>query len=390
MKKIISLVLAAALLLGMGAYACAEEEPAVSSHSHTLSDICIVYNDQIIDLSDMRIELDVSADGQANAGRLHVDVNGQSAAELGLTMVDGMLVLHLESQSLGHVDYAIDPVAVLARTMQNVIDGLIGLLQQIDIDGTAQSIVDSILGMANGEGQEPQIAPAEPSPEPETSVSIPDISIDGDVMDVILGCISEPETVHMGGTEFGANGSVTEMPDGEYQVQSFSFDTDTICKILEMIQVNGQSLDVSDSIRQAGVDVSLDGVFYDGELAHIGQISCAYAYEDQSVNVGFGYNRRLTEAGAATSYSFGMSQGADLESLTGMSISFTLSDGEADGEQLTPDSVNLDEAVVLSDMDTEQAMEELSQAMQTLTTDMLGALAQVLVANMDMDALAGQ
>lgn len=364
-KKVLSMLLAAALMLSCGVCAWAADGPD-GDHSHVVSDIYIISDDQVIDLTGVTFELDVTGEAGTKAGRLHMNKDGAAVGELGVTLLDdGLFVLHMASESLGHKDYGADLAVVLARMMQSGVDSLIGLLQSIDVNGTARSIIDGL--MAAGDD-----APAAEEPEPEaTAAPLPNISIEGDVMDVIGGCISEPQTVHMGGMEYAPNGAASEMPDGDYRVQTFNFDTDTVCGLLDMIYIDGEPAGLGDEVRASGVEFLFAGVFYDGEAARIGQISGSLSGEDFSYSAGGSYDQRVTDEGKKTTYSFGTSDGADPETMSVSGLSFTVSDGTHEGEPFTSVSVDEDEVVMLSDMDMDQAMEELGQSLGTVVGDML-------------------
>ena len=387
MKKILSLLLSAVLLLSAGTCAYGQEAP-VSDHSSTISDMYILVNNQIIDLSNITLELDVTGEGKARAAQIHLDADGQTVAEIGLTLVDRTLVLHMNSASMGHTDYGLDLASMLSAALEKGIDSAVSFLQSIDPTGTAEGLIDALVN-AGGQALELPPEPEQPAEEPEAKagISLPDLSIDGDILSLLEDCVSEPETVHMGGMEYDPNGGVAEMPEDDYQVRTFTFDTDTICQILDMIHVNGQSLSAGEQFRQAGVDLSLDGVFYDGELAHIGQISSSLSNPDLTLSFGGGYNQRLTDLGSSTSYSFGFAKGADLETLTGGSVSFTVADSQHEGEPFTPDSVDMDSLIMLSDMDTETATAELTQALSGVIADMLMPVMSAIYPDADMEGL---
>lgn len=365
MKKFLALLLSAVMLLSAGAYACADGDSG--DHSHVLSNVYIVVDDQVIDLSDVSVELDVAADGRA--GRVHLDVGGESVAELGLTVADGLYVLHMESETLGHKDFAVDPVVVLTNVIQGGIDDLTELLESIDAEGLARSIVDGLMA--------PKAAEPEESEEP---VSMPEISIEGDVLGVILDCFSEPETAHMGGTEYAPNGDVFEMPDGEYTVTSFSCDTDTVCQILDMICADGEPLGLGEAFKEAGLELAIDVVSYEGDEASSGQVSYSVSDGQYLYTVGLGYDQLATEAGATTNYVVTMTQSNDSDAVTGVALGFTVSDGTHEGEQFTPDEVDMDQVVMLSDMDLEQALTEVADALSVMGGDLEQPITDVLMA----------
>lgn len=399
MRKLFSLLLAAALLLGAGATAWSAEEPA-PDHCHTISDICIAANGQLIDFTGVSIEFDVTGADAGKAGCLHVDQNGETAAEFGITALDdGLYVLHMQSVNLGHKDFAFDPVVVLDRLLQKGVDSVITALEELDTTAMAQSILDSLTkpeAETPAATEEPAPAPdaGEPAPEMPSEIKIgpPSITIQGDLAGVIAGCGSEPETVHMGGEEYDPNSGEAAMPEGDYQVRTVTYGTETICQILDMIYVDGEPLGLGDALRDAGVEFEMNGVFYDGDAAHFGQITGSISDgEDFSVTAGGEYDQLVTESGNTTAYSFGMTQRIDPEAVTDFSVSFTVSEGEHEGEAFTSASVNKDELTVLTDMAPDQAMEALAEALGLLSGDMLTPVLAPIMMSMtaDMD-LEGQ
>lgn len=383
MKKILSMLLCAALLLSCGVCAWAAEEPA-GDHCHTVSDIFLMINNEPIDLSGVTLELDVTGvagvDG-AKAGRIHVNQDGVTVGELGVGVLeDGCYVLHLNSAALGHKDYGIDPVVLISRILRGGLDSLIELLQGIDTDAAAQSIFDGIHAQqaANDsadaeeaeETAESGIGPNVYFEVNGKTFSLSDVTIEGDAVALLKSCISEPETVHMGGVEYAPNGDTIEMPDGEYQKQTFTFDTDTVCELLDMVYVKGEPAGLGDEVRQAGVEILYTGEFYDGEAAHIGDIGASIGSDEFNYSVSCGYNQTVTDEGTETTFTYGTAQGLDPDiSVSG--VSFKVSDGTHEGEQFTPAAIDEDELVMLTDMELDEALSELSQALGTVLGDML-------------------
>ncbi len=396
MKKFLALLLSVTLLLSVGAYACAAEDEA-ADHSHTLSDVYIVSDGQVIDLSHVSVTLDVSADGKSDAGLLHIDVDGQTVGEIGVTAANGLLVLHLRSETLGHEDFAVDPVVVLANVMQSGIDSLIELLESIDTTDVARSIVDSFLApgpvqretitvIETPEGDEEPAGEEEPAEDaPEAAVIIPEITVEGDIAEVIAGCVSEPETVHMGGMEYDPNGGTFELPEDDYQMRTLTVDLETICQILDMVRVDGEPLGMGDELRQSGIEYAVNGVFYTGETASTGQVNITSADAESTYSVGAGYNQLVTETGVTTSYSFGLAEGDDPETMTGTAISFTVTESALDGMIFGPDSIVPEGLTVLSDMDAEQAFEVLGEALSTLLADVVTPVLQPVMTAMMAD-----
>ena len=386
MKKILSMLLCAALLLGCGVCAWAAEEPA-GGHCHTVSDIFLMINNEPIDLSGVTLELDVSGvagvDG-AKAGRIHVNQDGETVGELGVGVLEGgCYVLHLNSATMGHKDYGIDPVVLISRALRGGLDSLAALLEGIDTDAAAQSIFDAIHAQPAAEDSADADEAEEAEGTEESGIdpnvyfevngktfSLSDVTIEGDAVALLKSCISEPETVHMGGVEYAPNGDTIEMPDGEYQMQTFTFDTDTVCQLLDMVYVKGEPAGLGDEVRQAGVEILYTGEFYDGEEAHIGDIGASIGSDEFNYSVSCSYNQTVTDEGNETTFTYGTAQGLDPDiSVSG--VSFKVSDGTHEGEQFEPAAIDEDELVMLTDMELDEALAELSQAMGTVLGDML-------------------
>ena len=191
----------------------------------------------------------------------------------------------------------------------------------------------------------------------------------------------------MGGMEYDPNGGVSEMPEGDYQVQTFNFDTDSLCQLLDMVYVDGEPAGLGDKFREAGVDFLFAGTFYDGDAAHIAQISASLSGDDFSYTAGGGYNQLITDEGKTTSYSFGSSSGTDPETMSVTGLSFTVTDGPQAREPFAPGDISEDGLIMLSDMDPEAALNELGQSLGLLLGDMLTPVVEAITENMDMEGL---
>lgn len=383
MKKILALLLSLVLLLGTCAFA---EEEVAAPNCHKLSGIYLIYNDQMIDLSNISFELDTTEDGENSATGLVMSADGETVAELGFAKVDGVYYLHMNSNSLGHKDFGMDPVVYLERSLKAGIDGLIELLKSIDTRGAAESIVN--FAQSIGEDIEAAATP-EPTPEPTAEpdeddlaqtieIQLSKISFDGDVLAVLKDCVSEPQTSHMGGIEYGLGNTQLEMPDGEYTETSFEFSTDTLCKILDMVRYDGEDLGLGDALRSTNIQFLLGGSIQSSDLAHIFNLNGSLIAEDVESSFGINVHQIKTEGGYDTTFSYGTT--ATGEPSTG--VQFTVSSNVHDGASFTPASIDPASAVMLSDMDDEEALDTLKQAFTAMGIDALMPLLPVVGAMM--------
>lgn len=365
MKKLLALLLSAILLLSACAFA---EEAADVTHSHRLSDVVLLSGEQAFDFSSIAVELDVSGAEKPDAVCLHLDVDGETVVELGVALVDGLYVCHLESESLGHEDFVIDPVVFLAQTMDRGIDFITAMLESVDTTAAAQAILDSI----NGAGKAPaEAAPSAPAPE-QSAQPLPNISFEGDFLATIQECVSEPETVQMGGVDYLPSGREIVTADGTYQSTEFTIDTETVCKILNMIYVNGEPSGWGDKLREAGIDYRMHGNFLTGEeegLNEIGSLDATFDVDDTHLSVNVNVNTGYTEEGKLTEFTYGVGMG---EQTGGLSLVYA--DAVHEGARFTADSIDMESATVLTDMEQEEALKLLGDALAKVGTDAVSAL----------------
>lgn len=425
MKKWIALLLSVVLALSACAFA---EESLPVTHSHKLSNVYILIGDQVLDMSNLTVELDVAGEEEPNAWRLHmnsqdgttarmnmtvengivnVDASGVEEraqlssedgiiGEIGLTKVDGNYIVHLQSESLGHVDYAIDPVELLAKIMDQGIAGIIQLLQSLNTTAMAQGIVNAIdnLGAQPEAGAEPEALVESEGPEAaqQLAMQLPQISIEGDPMEVLMGCVSEPETSQMGGVEYAPDGSEIIIADGTYTTREFTIDMDTLCTILNMAYLNGEPGGLGDKLRETGVSFEIHGSFQNGEEEGLNQIATVTATMDadgvqQTMNLNI--NTFSTGEGKATAVSYGLVQGEQ-----GFGVSFRVTTGQHEGELFTADSVDMGNAIVLTDMELTEAFGTLGESLGKVGMDCVGVLISPLLemvkANVDVDAMRAQ
>lgn len=361
MKKMLALSLSVSMLSGM----CVFAEETADAHSYTLSDVTVVSGDQTFDFSNLSIGIDIPE--EENGALLHLDENGETAAEVGVTMTDGIYVLHLDSNMLGHKDFGVDPVVVIERALQGGIDGLISVLEDIDVHSAAQDIADFL--------QDPSALKAELETEKETEsyMKIPDVSVDGDFMAVLEDCVSEPETVTVDGDE--------------YTMTTFTYDMDHIGQILDMIRIDGEQFDVSGALREAGVEFSFTGTFYENDERQMGDVSGTYDDGEQSGSCQASYDTSIAGDDTSTVYTIDTAWTGQPD----VSITFTVSDGVSENSGFTADSVDMDNVVILTDMEDEEAVATLTETLSTLAGETMGLVLapvmEVLLADVNLEAL---
>ena len=379
MKKLLAILLAAVMALSCGATALAAEEPTV--YSYTVSDFYIVADNEEIDLSGLAVTLDAAESDGIRSGRMQVKNNGETLGEFTFTITpEGLIALHLDGTTLGVKDYGIDLKARLSRGMRSVLDKLVDILQSVDTDSAAQTIINDLLWTppaveeepAAEEEPEPEVE--EPAEEPAVTVEMPSISVDFEgIIDALSECVTT-ETTNMGGEEYGPDGSAVTIPDGEYTTTNVVVDTDTIASMLDMVSVNGQSLGIGDALKSSGMDLTFTVTKTAGEAAKLGQFNFSASGGGYLYTVGGGVTRVESDEGARTTVSYGTSSGSmDDPSVTSASAKITAVPADGSFAAAPVDAGSL---VMLSDMTPEEAMTELTQSFVTLLTDMLAPLGE--------------
>ena len=374
MKRIFALLLSLIMLLSV----CAFAEEAATTHSYALSNMVVTYMDQVFDLSNVALQVDVSEDG----GLLHIDENGDSAAEIGVTKVDNLYVLHMAGTTAGHKDFAVDPVVYVERMLREGIDGLVSLLQGIDTHDAAQKLVDFLQRPAPAavEPEAPVEAPVEaPEEEPGTiTIDLSSLSIEGDIMGALEACASEQGITAVD----GSNG----IPAGDYDVTSFYMDEEILADLLDMIHVDGKPIGVGDAIRESGAELTLNVTSYSSEAAEAFDFSAIYVIDGETFDFHGLAVTTPAEDGSSTAFTFEFKLNDQVAT-----VQFTTSYGASEGEQFSPASINLDEAVMLHEMADEEAVAALSDAFNALMNDaitpILNPVMAVLMAGVDMSAV---
>lgn len=384
-KKLLAVLLGAAMTVGNCTCALANETVTeVSTESIQLSDLRIVNGEQVIDLKGVSLEMDVTGTDEPEALSLHVNMNDEKIAEVGFTGTDELAVLHIESPSLGVKDYVIDTSTVLSRYMDEGIQALIGMLQDVD----TKELADGILEGINAIDKMPIVPETEASTEePETELAdmeeeMPEVTIEGDIAAVLEECITGPETVELGGTQTGINGEEISIAEGTYNKTEFNFGMDALCKILDMVYVDGEPAGASDAIRAEVADLQISGSVTKGETDDLNRLADVYVkLDDGKGDVGdvhMAANRGLSEDGQTIDIALVLN---DKEQSYGLSVS--AAEGVHKGGAFTMDSVDMENAISLTDMEEEKAAEELSNAFSIFGIDVAGiAFAPLVLALM--------
>lgn len=380
-KKLMAAMLSAAMLVGSCTGAFAQEAADVTTKSVRLSDLRIVSGEQVIDLTGVSLEVDVTGTEKPEALSLHLDVNDEEVAEIGFTGTDTLAVLHLESPTLGAKDYVLDASVLLSRYMDEGIQSLVTMLQGID----TKAVADSILKSANEADALPDMPETEAA-EPETELVIedmPEVTVDGDIASVIESCITGPEPVELGGVQTGINGEEISIAEGSYEKTNFSFGVDELSQILDMIYVDGEASGLSEQLRAEVSELEVSGSVTKGTAEGLNRLADINVKFDDgkgdagevhvAANKGFGENGEHSDAAVVVTNK-GTTYGVSLSSEEGLH----------EGEAFTMDTVDMDSAIVLTDMDDAAVGEELGNAFSTFGVDVMGAaLAPVLAAFMD-------
>lgn len=380
-KKILALTLAALMLFSACAVA---EEPADNARAYSLSGIYVIMGDSVVDLSALKLELDLFGSGKDQTVLLHLDDADKTIAEVGAAKFGDVGVLHLSSPTLGHQDLGLDFVKYYEKVVQNGIDGLIAMLQRIDAHAVARSIVDFMDSVwdsnpseeiaqaveeaeAAEEAAEEEDETVELAEEDGTTIVIhlSDLSVEGDFLSVILDCIGEPQAVTMGGTEFAEDGTAVEIPEAEYTATTINFDMDHITQLLNMIYYQGESLKLGDKMKEANIEVSLTGEIYEGEDGNFSTLSAKMAKDGESLELLVSNNQNILPEGETNTFSFVVN--ANDETVGG--VTFTVGDAVHEGEAFTAASVDMNNVVMLTDMDDDAWTATIKAAFGTLAAD---------------------
>lgn len=389
MKKALAALLSAAMVAGSCPAVFAQEETADAARSVGLSGLRIVYGDQTIDLSDMNLELDVSDKEFSNGGCVHLDMAGETMAEIGFGIVDDLYVLHLESPSLGSKDYVVDPEVAMAQTLDQGISALIGVLQTVDTKAIAHGLVSHSMDL-KGLAEEETEAQTEAQDGAEAGDQTAQLEISvNDVAKVIGECLTETNDVEMGGTLQGASGRELTIAEGVYDRKELTIDTDALCKILDTVSVDGQLGAASEQIRKDGIEALLDIDVLQGKTDDLNKVvSLSLKFNDEKqvdYDINFDINGSAEKNGkTADVFITGKTGGQDV------GLDFTVTKGMHEGEMFSADTIDMENAIVLTDMESEEADREMQTAMTTVGMDMIGVVAgpiiSMVMSNLDLSA----
>lgn len=369
MKRILAWMLSLILLLSCCAFA---EEAAPAAHSYRLSDIVFTYGDSTIDLSNIELCMDMSPDGEA--ALIHIDADGETAAELGFAKIDNLYAAHLAGELTGHKDFVSDPVVQLAKTLQGGIDGIVEMLQGVDTHALAENIMNFASQLEAAQEAEAEATP-EPTEEPAEAaegedetlyISLTDLSFEGDIAALLEGCVTEVEDAEMD----GSNG----IPAGTYEATIFFADEQTVADALNMVYMNDEPLNLGDMMLESGLELGIGVVLYHNDEADASDVSLAFEIEDESYNANLIGVHTGDENGKTGTYAITCDQNGQV-----MSIGFTTYDGVSTDKTFGPDSIDLASAINVDELSDEEASSTIIEAFQSLLGDaMLPVLAPVI------------
>lgn len=381
MKKFLALLLSAILLLS----ACAFAEEADISHSYALQDVVLTLGETSIDFSNIKLCLDVSNDGPAALA--HMDVDGETAAEIGFTKAENFYVMHMAGSLMGHKDFIVDPVVQMEKSLQGGIDGLIAMLQGVDTHALAEKIVNFIESPkaapdealeAEPEVEEPEEAPTSGEEGTTITIDLSDISVKGDVMGTLKGCVTNVKDAEMDGSD--------DIPAGKYDMEWLYIDDETIANILDMVYVKDEPAGLGDMLRESGAAIGLSAAVYTAEGVTATDITLAFEMQGEGQSLHTVIVKTEGESGSTTNFSLTIDSNG-----TPAGLKFTAVESAELESSFTPDSVDLEEAVNLDELSEEEALAALSEAFKALQVDVMIPIAapimEIMMANVDMDEL---
>lgn len=355
MKRILAWMLSLIMLISCCAFA---EEDASAGHSYRLSDVVITYGDSTIDLSDIALCMDVSPDGEA--ALMHIDADGETAAELGFAKIDNLYAAHLAGELMGHKDFVSDPVVQLAKTLQGGIDGIVAMLQGVDTHALAEGIMNFASQFAAAQEAEAEAEP-EPTEEPAAEddtlyISLTDLSFEGDIAALLEGCVTEVEDAEMD----GSNG----IPAGTYAATIFFADEQTVADALNMVYMNGEPLNLGDKMLESGLELGVGVVLYSNDEASATDVSLAFEIAGESYSADLVGVQTGDENGKTGTYAITCDQNGQV-----MSLGFSTYDGVSTDKTFGPDDIDVASAINLDDLSDEEAASTIMESFQSLLGD---------------------
>lgn len=411
MKKILAILLCACMLLPTFAMA---EAAAPAPTAYRLSNMyAAVLGDTpvTVDLTKLALELDVNPEGGL---RLHIDKDGAPAVEFRYeTTPDGLMVYHMNGEIVGHKDFAIDPVTFLDNVLQKGIAAVVEILQGVDTNALAKSIISFTSGAeaadeavaemeAADEIAEPEEpVEEEPAEEPEETTEVeaagqmfalkPSAEALSMIQSVVEVCVSDPETVEMGGNQTGLDGSNIVIPDGTYTKNAMHIDTEHFMKVLDKLFVNedpdGPAL--SAALADKGVDLTMDVnvELYDGDAGAFGDVGFSVGANGNTVSYTFSFVQNAGDNSVYCKVAYAQNE------TNGTAVQFMFSAGEAEADAFG-ETLDMANVVMLNDPDDEESYAAFTQAFADLGFDALGTviepLGDALMAGVDLSELEAE
>lgn len=387
MKRFLALLLSAAMLLGV----CAFAEEAEVNHSYKLSGVVLTSGEVKFDFSNIDLCLDVVNDGPA--ALVHLDADGETAAELGFTKVDNLYVMHMAGALMGEKNFTIDPVLQLEKTLQGGIDGVVAMLQSIDTHAAAEKIVNFLENPMPAVDAEPEPEPTE-EPEEELVEEEPDaeavqsieidlsnIRVNGDIQAALKACVTSEKDVEVDGND--------GIPAGKYDVDILYIDEEALAGMLDMVYMNDEPIGLGEKLRESGASVGLSAAKYAAEGVTAADIELGIDFQGESQSVRFIMVKTADESGSVTTFDFTCDNNG-----TPMSLQFAATESTDVDSAFGPETIDLANAVNLNELSDEESLAALSEAFQALQADamipVMGPIMEVMMANVDMDALQAE
>ena len=378
MKKLLAVILSAVLMLG----ACAFTEGPGAGTCYCLSGVSVVTGDTNIDLSDVEIGVDVM-DGEPGAVLMHVDNGDERVCEIGFTQVDDLYIIHLDSPTLGHKDYAIDPVLELATSLDELRNVLIEKLQGMDANQAAQSIFDFF---DRAEEAAEQAAEAPEAAEAPVETPEPGLVVNGDIQEMLKESINPDQTVTIDEDITDPDTGELLLPAGEYKVTTFSVDKEHLLQVLGNMTLNGQPIPDVEKMKDENVDAKLEGAIYDGQGdlgAGLGYFLITATDGENTGYSGLSYILTTDEDGKTLAF--------DIIGDTGESsvdVQFALNEHAVADAAFGPDAIDMDSVVNLSELTAAGEESPLLADLQTLLGDAIGGIVAPIAASMAAEAPA--
>ncbi len=367
MKKLLAVILSAVLMLST----CAFAEGPEAGTCYCLSGISVEAGETNIDLSDLKIGVDVMK-GEPGAVAVHVDNGDERVCEIGFTQVDGLSIMHLDSPTLGHKDYAIDPVMELANSLDEMRNGLIEALQGMDTTAAAQTIFDFFYGADEAAPAEEEPVEEEPAETPE-----PGLEVTGDIGAILEESVNPEKTVTIDEDVTDPDTGEVLVPAGEYKVSSFTVDKELLVKILGNMTLNGEPIPNIEMLKDEDTDAQMVGGIYEGQGDL--QTSVGYMFITASAGEIEGYNGMyyiMSTDEDGTTFTFDvLGDGGESH----LDAQFVVEKHPVAEGAFSTDDVDMANVVNLSELAAAGEESPLAADMQTWLGDVIGALVIAMI-----------